>query len=65
MGIARDPSACPAVEGKPVAERLQRALDRAIRRFGVADRNRFGRLDVRMSPDRLALPAPLALLLKK
>lgn len=38
-------------------------IDRAIRAAGVIDRNRFARLDRRMMPDRLALPAPIALLL--
>lgn len=44
------------------ASALRAAIDRLIRRAGIIDRNRFGRADARMSPDRLALPAPLALL---
>lgn len=57
MPMPRDPSAPRPV---PLV-----VIDRAIRQLGVTDRNRFGRVDARMSPDRLALPAPIALLLRK
>ena len=54
--MPRDPSVSPP-------PRI--AIDRLIRRLGVTDRNRFGRVDARMSSDRLALPMPIALLLTR